>query len=316
MISFLPWSTSLLNSLKGKSSTFWNLIFIFLIFWSLIVFFFLSDKILFTVISSNCFVSSLIVILRSSDFLIGFPPSLVISLDNDLIVSSFFWEDKLDILSFDLRYSSSCLSLNASTLLTPAAIDDWLTTLNLPTSPVFFTCVPPQSSVEKYLLPSSPINTTLTSSPYFSPNKAIAPCSIPSSGVISRVTTSVFEFTNLLTFSSIFFISSSVIGFIWLKSNLNLSGATNDPFCITCVPKVLLRDSCNKCVAEWYALMFWRLSVFIFNSTLSLSLIVPFETLPKWTNKFPIFFWTSVTSNSFSPEVIVPLSPTWPPDSP
>ena len=42
--------------------------FIFLIFSSFTIFFFLSDKILFTVISSNCFVSSLIVILRSSDF--------------------------------------------------------------------------------------------------------------------------------------------------------------------------------------------------------------------------------------------------------
>ncbi len=37
-------------------------------------------------------------------------------------------------------------------------------------SPVRRTCVPPQSSVEK-----SPNDSTRTSSPYFSPNSAIAP---------------------------------------------------------------------------------------------------------------------------------------------
>ena len=70
------------------------------------------------------------------------------------------------------------MSLNASILLTPAAIDDWLTVLNFPIFPVFLTCVPPHNSVEKYVSFSLPIETTLTSSPYFSPKKAKAPFSI------------------------------------------------------------------------------------------------------------------------------------------
>ena len=32
--------------------------------------------------------------------------------------------------------------------------------------------------------------------------------------------------------------------------NLNFSELTKEPFCVTCLPRVLLRASCNKCVAE------------------------------------------------------------------
>jgi len=59
--------------------------------------------------------------------------------------------------------------VTASTLRTP---DDTLPSFRIlinPISPVAPVCVPPQSSVEK-----SPIRTTRTLSPYFSPNKAIA----------------------------------------------------------------------------------------------------------------------------------------------
>ena len=44
-----------------------------------------------------------------------------------------------DKCSFSDKYFSNCLSLSASTLLTPAAIDDWLIILNFPISPVFLT---------------------------------------------------------------------------------------------------------------------------------------------------------------------------------
>ncbi len=52
----------------------------------------------------------------------------------------------------------------------PAAMPVSSTILKKPMSPVRFTCVPPQSSVEK-----SPMPITRTSSPYFSPKSAIAP---------------------------------------------------------------------------------------------------------------------------------------------
>ena len=59
---------------------------------------------------------------------------------------------------------------------TPAATPASLTILNRPMSPVRATWVPPHSSVEK-----SPIFSTRTWSPYFSPNSAIAPKAIASS---------------------------------------------------------------------------------------------------------------------------------------
>ena len=135
-------------------------------------------------------------------------------------------------------------------------------------------------------------------------------------GVIILVVTSVLFCTYSLTNLSIIVSSSSVIGFIWLKSNLSLSGATKDPFCITCFPNVLLKDSCNKWVAEWYALRLLRLSISIFISTTSLILISPDFRIPWCINRSPSFFWVSVTSNTELPDTIVPWSPTCPPDSP
>jgi hypothetical protein len=51
-------------------------------------------------------------------------------------------------------------------------------------SPVRRTCVPPQSSVEK-----SPMRSTVTRSPYFSPKKASAPALMASSYDISSLET-------------------------------------------------------------------------------------------------------------------------------
>ena len=79
-----------------------------------------------------------------------------------------------------------------------------------PISPVRFTWVPPQSSTDQpsALLaapraPVLPIDTTRTSSPYFSPNSARAPASRASSTAISRVVTSPFSSTTSLAMSSI-----------------------------------------------------------------------------------------------------------------
>ena len=205
----------------------------------------------FTLSCSSCLVRFFISSLRSLLSIFGLPPSFIIWDDNSLIVSSSFWIESVDAFSLFFIYSSNCLSLNASTLLTPAAIEDWLTVLNFPISPVFLTWVPPHNSVEKYASFSLPIDTTLTSSPYFSPKNARAPFSIAAFGVIILVVTSVLFFTYSFTNLSIVSSSSFVIGFIWLKSNLKRSGATSEPFCITCFPSVRLKDSWRRCVAEW-----------------------------------------------------------------
>ena len=83
-------------------------------------------------------------------------------------------------------------------LLTPEPIDSSLTILNTPKSPVLFTCVPPQNSLEY-----SPIDTTLTVSPYFSSNKAIAPDFLASSIAITSVVTLTLAAIISLTLLSI-----------------------------------------------------------------------------------------------------------------
>ena len=102
-------------------------------------------------------------------------------------------------------------------------------------SPVRRTWVPPHSSTDQpsVLPPPSPMATTRTSSPYFSPNSARAPDAIASSTAISRVVTGAFCKTMSLAKSSIRSISSARIGFGWEKSKRSRSGATSEPFCAT-----------------------------------------------------------------------------------
>ena len=73
---------------------------------------------------SNSLFNSLIKSFLFSLFKFGFPPSFLISSDKTLIVSSSFCSVRLDCFSLFFKNSSSCLSLRASTLLTPAAIAD------------------------------------------------------------------------------------------------------------------------------------------------------------------------------------------------
>ena len=106
-----------------------------------------------------------------------------------------------------------------------------------PISPVLRTWVPPHNSTDQpsALLPCSravlPIETTRTSSPYFSPNRARAPASRASSTPINRVVTSSFSSTTSLAISSMRLISSGVIGFGCTKSKRSRSGATSEPRC-------------------------------------------------------------------------------------
>ena len=93
----------------------------------------------------------------------------------------------------------------ASILLTPAATPCSERILKAWIEEEFSTWVPPQSSIEK-----SPTETTLTVSPYFSPNNAVAPDFLASSMGISRVsTTSPLAISSLTKFST--FSSSSLV---------------------------------------------------------------------------------------------------------
>ena len=79
--------------------------------------------------------------------------------------------------------------VSASRRRTPAATPLSVTPAISPISPVRRTCVPPHSSTDQpsVLPPPSPMATTRTSSPYFSPNSARAPDARASSSAISRV---------------------------------------------------------------------------------------------------------------------------------
>ena len=90
---------------------------------------------------------------------------------------------------------------------TPAEIALSARIRNNPISPVARVCVPPQSSIENGLLASAPprlvpMETTRTSSPYFSPNSARAPEALASSMPISRVDTASFCRITALAMSS------------------------------------------------------------------------------------------------------------------
>ncbi len=91
---------------------------------------------------------------------------------------------------------------------------------------------------------------TLTSSPYFSPNNAIAPASIAASMVISSVETAslarICSFTTVVISAS----TSADTGSPCEKSNRRRCESTIEPFCKMWSPRARRRASCNKWVAE------------------------------------------------------------------
>ena len=90
--------------------------------------------------------------------------------------------------------SSTFAPVTASIRRTPAATELSEMIFTIPIFPVADTCVPPQNSIDE------PNCTTRTSSPYFSPNKAIAPSSLAFS--IGRLRYSVKgTFSRILAFT-------------------------------------------------------------------------------------------------------------------
>ena len=96
-----------------------------------------------------------------------------------------------------------------------------------------------------------PIDSTRTSSAYFSPNSIIAPDFCASSSGISSAPVAVLARTSRLTISSTWRISSAVIGAVWAKSKRVFSGSTSEPFCCTWAPSTSRSALCIRWVTEW-----------------------------------------------------------------
>jgi hypothetical protein len=116
--------------------------------------------------------------------------------------------------------------VSASMRRTLAADDVSAVSLNTPISAVERTWVPPHSSRDHE---PSPICTTRTTSPYFSPNSAMAPRRRASSSGIDSARTGWLSAISALTRSSTYRMSSSLSAAPWVKSKRSLSGPTYEP---------------------------------------------------------------------------------------
>ena len=121
-------------------------------------------------------------------------------------------------------------------------------------SPVRATWVPPQNSFD------SPMVTTRTVSPYFSPKKAMAPAFLASAIARTSVTAGALPRTRWLTRSSTCCFSSGDSGAKCEKSKRRRSSATSEPFWVTCSPSTLRSAQCRRWVAEWLRRMALRRS--------------------------------------------------------
>ncbi len=106
---------------------------------------------------------------------------------------------------------------------TLAALEVSWMILKTPISAVERTWVPPHSSRDQS---PSPTLTMRTTSPYFSPNSAMAPSERASSSVVVIARTGWLARISALTRSSIASTSSRLSGAPWVKSKRSLSGPT------------------------------------------------------------------------------------------
>ena len=196
----------------------------------------------------------------------------------------------------------------ASILRMPAATAPSDLILKCQISAVFFTWVPPQSSMD------CPKRMVLTASPYFSPKRAIAPCSKAFSMGTLRCSSKgrpllMRAFTKLSID-----VSSSVLSLAkWEKSKRRYLECTAEPFCSTWVPRISRSAWCNKCVAVWLHSVLLR----CFASTTALNL--PPVSLGKFFAKWTISLFSFLVSNIYTTSPLgaskYPLSPTCPPPS-
>ena len=156
-------------------------------------------------------------------------------------------------------------------------------------SPVRLTWVPPQNSLD------SPMVSTRTVSPYFSPKKAIAPAFLASAIASTSVSAGRLARTRALTRSSTRWRSSGVSGAKCEKSKRRRSGATSEPFCVTCAPSTVRSAQCSRCVAEWLRRMASRRSPSTSSSTASPTRSSPSVTSPRCTYSVDTGRFTSST---------------------
>ena len=141
----------------------------------------------------------------------------------------------------------------------------------------------------------SPIETTRTSSPYFSPKSASAPSV---DGVVRRHQPGAH--LAVLADAGIDLgldglrrpRASAARG--WLKSKRMRSGATSEPFCVTCSPRRRRSAWCSRCVTEWLARK--RAAPRLVDAQLDHvadAAASPCVTLPRWTMRSPAFFCVS-----------------------
>src|SRR3954451_1003214 len=149
-----------------------------------------------------------------------------------------------------LRRSSSIATgpVIASMRRTLAALEVSVVTLKAPISAVARTWVPPHSSRDHSPSPTSTIRTT---SPYFSPNRAIAPRLRASSSVVVSARTGWLARIHSLTRSSTAATSSRDSGAPWVKSKRSLSGPTYEPAWRTWPPWRSRSAACRRWVAVW-----------------------------------------------------------------
>ena len=132
------------------------------------------------------------------------------------------------------RYASTPTS--ASTRRTPAPIEDSLSSLITPNCPERATCVPPQSSRAQ-----SPTLTTRTTSPYFSPNNAMAPSSLAFAWLMLSAVTSRLSNRRVLTRDSTSFRTLTGTEPVAGKSKRNRPGEFSEPAWVAVSPRISLK---------------------------------------------------------------------------
>ena len=128
----------------------------------------------------------------------------------------------------------------ASTRRTPAPMDDSLKSLTTPNWPERSTCVPPQSSRAQ-----SPMLTTRTSSPYFSPKRAIAPLFFAASCDITSAVTARLSNNSVLTRDSTSFKTDVGTAPVEGKSKRNRPGEFSEPACVAVSPSNSRKALCT-----------------------------------------------------------------------
>ena len=103
------------------------------------------------------------------------------------------------------------------------------------------------------------MRSTRTSSPYFSPNSAIAPARdrvvvVHQARLDRGVGADLARSPAARSRAA----ASGVTAAKCEKSKRSRSGATSEPFCVTWSPSTLRSAACSRCVAEWLSAVAWR----------------------------------------------------------